>query len=147
MNQTLKIYLAGKMSGLSFEKMNSWRKELKTRLRSAADISGYRLQVINPVEFYNFEDKRHQTEEEAEDYDLAHVTTSNIIIVNLEGLNSSDGTKLELHDASYHNKIPVIAFGSHNLYEALHPWIKRDITRTEENMGAVIRYIQDFYMF
>ena len=24
----LKIYLAGKMSGLSFEEMNSWRKEV-----------------------------------------------------------------------------------------------------------------------
>lgn len=146
-NQTLKIYLAGKMSGLSFEEMNRWRKELKAKLQSAADISGYQLQVINPVEFYNFEEKRHQTEEEVEAYDLAHVTSSNMIIVNLEGLNSSDGTKLELHDANYHNKIPVIAFGSHKLYEVLHPWIKRDITRTEENMEAVIRYIQDFYMF
>lgn len=145
-NNTLKIYLAGKMSGLSWEAMNHWRQQLKTQLLAAAEISGYQLQVINPVEFYNFEEKRHQSEKEIQDYDLAHVTSSDLILVNLEGLNSSDGTKLELHDANYHNKIPVIAFGNHKLYEALHPWIKRDITRTEETMQDVIHYIQDFYL-
>lgn len=117
------------MSGLSWEAMNHWRQQLKTQLLSAAEISGYQLQVINPVEFYNFEEKRHQSEKEIQDYDLAHVTSTDLILVNLEGLNSSDGTKLELRDANYHNRIPVIAFGNRVLYENLHPWIKSNITR------------------
>lgn len=145
-NNKLKIYLAGKMSGLSFEKMNRWRHELKIQLLFTAEVSGYQLQVINPVDFYNFEEKKYQSEEEVMDYDLAHVISSDIIIVNLDGLDSSDGTKVELHDAKYHNNIPVIAFGNMELYESLHPWIKRNITRVEEDMENVVQYIQEFYM-
>lgn len=53
----LKIYEAGKMSGLSFEEMNIWRLELKVQLQLAAEVSGYKVQVINPVDYYNFEEK------------------------------------------------------------------------------------------
>lgn len=134
------------MSGLSFDEMNVWRKELKQQLQFAAEISGYKIQVVNPVEFYNFEEKKHQSEEEVEEYDLAHVVTSDVIVVNLNGLNSSDGTKIELHDAKYHNKIPVIGFGDKKLYENLHPWVKRNITRVEADISKVVKYIKDFYM-
>lgn len=134
------------MSGLSFDEMNNWRLDLKLQLQLAAEISGYKLQVINPVDYYNFEEKRHQSEVEVMEYDLAHVITSDVIIVNLDGLSTSDGTKIELHDAKYHNKIPVIAFGDKKLYENLHPWIKENITRVEEKIEDVVRYIQEFYM-
>lgn len=142
----LKIYLAGKMSGLPFEEMNSWRQNLKMQLELAAHISGYQIQVINPVDYFNFEEKKYQSEIEVEEYDLAHVVSSNIIIVNLDGLSSSDGTKIELHDAHYHNRIPVIAMGNSKQYADLHPWIRNDITRVEETMEDVVRYIQEFYM-
>ena len=49
------IYLAGKMSGLSFEEMYNWREDAKSRLLSMSNNAGYRLTVINPVDFYNFE--------------------------------------------------------------------------------------------
>lgn len=77
---------------------------------------------------------------------MNHVITSDVIVVNLEGLNSSDGTKIELHDAKYHNRIPVIAFGDRKLYDNLHPWVKENITRVEEKVEDVVRYIQEFYM-
>lgn len=142
----LKIYLAGKMSGLSFEEMNNWRKEVRDKLLIVAQIADYKVQIINPVDYYNFEEKRYQSEEEVEEYDLAHVVSSNIIITNLDGLDSSDGTKIEIHDAKYHNHIPVIAFGNKKLYENLHQWIKGDITRIEKNIDDVVSYIHEFYM-
>ena len=142
----LKIYEAGKMGGLTFSEMNNWRVELKNKLLNAAENADYKLLVINPVDFYNFEEQRFQSEEEVEDYDLAHVTTSDIIIVNLDGLNTSEGSKIELHDGNFHNKIPVIAFGDAELYNNLHPWIKRDITRFEKNIDDVVEYIRDFYL-
>ena len=142
----LKIYEAGKMGGLTFSEMNNWRVELKNKLLNAAENADYKLLVINPVDFYNFEERRFQSEEEVEDYDLAHVITSDIIIVNLDGLNTSDGSKIELHDGNFHNKIPVIAFGDAELYNNLHPWIKRDITRFEKNIDYVVEYIRDFYL-
>lgn len=145
-NGILKIYLAGKMGGLTFDEMNNWRKKLKLEILRQAGISGCKVLVINPIDFYNFEEKRYQSEEEVEDYDLAHVVSSDVVVVNLEGLNSSDGTKIELHDAHYHRRIPVVAFGDKGLYENLHPWVKRDITRVEENMHGVAKYLREFYM-
>lgn len=142
----LKVYEAGKMSGLSFEEMNTWRQNLKTQLLLAAEISGCKIQVINPVDYFNFKEKKYQSEAEVMEYDLSHVITSDVIVVNLDGLSTSDGTKIELHDAKYHNKIPVIALGDRKLYENLHPWVKENITRVEESMEDVVRYIQEFYM-
>lgn len=142
----LKIYLAGKMSGLSFNKMVAWRNTVRHRLFEKAEECGIQINIINPVLYYNFEKKRHQTEIEVEEFDLAHVVSSDIIIVNLDGLSDSIGTIIELHDAHYHNKIPVIAFGSKELYDNLHPWVKNEITRVEENIDDVCKYIRDFYM-
>ena len=70
-NGILKIYLAGKMGGLTFDEMNNWRKKLKLEILRQAGISGCQVLVINPIDFYNFEEKRYQSEEEVEDYDLA----------------------------------------------------------------------------
>lgn len=142
----LKIYLCGKMSELTHSEMNNWRHVLKNKLVSTADHRGYKAYVINPVDFYNFEEAKHQNEREVKDFDLSHVLSSNIIIVNLDGLSTSDGTKYELHDARKAN-IPVIAFGEYSLYEELHPWTKDNITRVEKNMEDVVKYIRDFYMF
>ena len=75
-----------------------------------------------------------------------HAITSDIVIVNLYGLKTSDGTKYEIHDCNYHHNIPVIAFGKRELYNELHPWIKEDITRVEDNGQDVVSYIRDFYM-
>ena len=146
MNRHLKIYLAGKMTGLSLEDMNFWRNKIRDELQYKAYYTDYQLSIINPVDFYNFESKNYQSEEEVEDYDLAHVISSDIIIVNLDGLNTSIGTIIELHDANYHYKIPVIAFGNKETYDNLHSWIKRDITRVEQNMDKVVKYIKDFYL-
>lgn len=142
----LKIYLAGKMSGLSLEEMRIWRDELKALLHKEAEYRNYTLTVINPVDFYNFEEIRHQSEAEVEDYDLAHVISSDVVIVNVDGLESSDGTKFEIHDANYHKRIPVIALDEKNRYWYLHPWIKRDITRVESSKESLVNYIRDFYM-
>lgn len=144
----MKIYLAGKMNGLSYEDMNSWRKEIKEKLK---EITYYttisNVKIINPVDFYNFQEVKYQTDIEVQNFDINHVISSDIVIVNLEGLSDSIGTIIEIHDAYYHNKIPVIAFGSKETYNSLHPWIRNSITRVEKNIDSVIEYIRDFYLF
>ena len=57
------------MSGLSFDEMNNWRKDAKSKLLSMADDTGYRLTVFNPVDFYNFEIIEYQSDEEVMGYD------------------------------------------------------------------------------
>jgi hypothetical protein len=142
----LKVYLAGKMNGLSYAEMSGWRNKIYEKLNAMANFHDKKINVVNPVLYYNFEEKRHQSEVEVEEFDLAHVVSSNIIIVNLDGLKNSIGTIIELHDAHYHHKIPVIAFGNQELYADLHPWIKNDITRIESNIDEMLDYIEDFYL-
>ena len=77
---------------------------------------------------------------------MAHVISSDILIVNLDKLIGSDGTKYEMFKANYCNKIPVIAFGDEKLYKDLHPWTQDDITRVEKTQIDVVNYIRDFYM-
>lgn len=146
LDKRLKIYLCGKMGGLNLEEMNTWREELKQKLLVQSMLSGYDVTVINPVSLYNFEVTKHQSENEVREYDIAHTITSDIVIVNLNGLSTSDGSKIEIHEANYHHKIPVLAFGDKELYDNLHPWIKENITRVEDSVQDVVNYIRDFYM-
>lgn len=141
----LKIYLAGKMSGLTYEEMNKWREDIAKIINHMADYCGKEVNVVNPVDYYNFRMPRHQNEREVMQYDLSHVKSSNIVVVNINGLRESIGSCIELYEA-YKNNIPVIALDKKDEYKYLHPWIKECITRYEGNEENVATYIKDFYM-
>ena len=145
-NKSIQIYLAGAMNGLTFNEMNAWRKKAKEKLLNSADLCNYNAIVINPVDFYNYEVDIHQSDKEVEDYDLALATSSDLLLVDIRGLDHSIGTIIEIHDCNFHRHIPVIVFGDIELYENLHPWIRRDITRFEYTIDDAINYISDFYM-
>ena len=146
MKNTLQIYLGGKMSGLDYKTMSMWRREVATQLFiTSSYFHNTKLCIIDPVTFFNFEEKRHQTELEVMKFDLAKVKSSDILIVNLDGLNTSIGTCIECYEA-YKKEIPVLAFGSEELYSNLHPWIQCCITRHDKTYLDTVQYIKDFYM-
>lgn len=140
----IKIYLAGKMAGLSFEEMNNWRKHISGLLIESSIYCDIDLNIINPVDYYNFEEKRYKTQKEVMLYDLQHVKTSDIVIANIANLSTSIGSCIELYEA-YTKQIPVIAFGNLQEYENLHPWVKECIIRFEETDKQIAKYIRDFY--
>ena len=146
MDKKIKIYLAGKMSGLTYQEMGVWRQEIENKFLIQSMLANYTIMVLNPVKLYNFEEVKHQSEKEIMNYDISHVVTSDIIIVNLDGLATSDGSKIEIYEANYNRKIPVIAFGDKELYNNLHPWLKECITRVDSNEISLCNYIYDFYM-
>jgi nucleoside 2-deoxyribosyltransferase len=133
----MKIYLAGKMSGLSFEEMNKWRQDIKNRL----SVNYPDINAINPVEFYSFEvyDKMKCIPKEVKEYDLWLVKNSDLILVNLD-YPDSIGTAIELHMAQEW-KIPVVGFGK----TKNHDWIECCLTRKCKNMEEAIDYIISFY--
>lgn len=142
---SLQIYLAGKMSGLSFSEMNEWRKNIKSIIKGYTMYLGINVSVVNPVEYFNFEEKRHKSELEVMKFDLNKVKSSDIIIVNMKGLNTSIGTCIELYEA-YKRDIPILAFGSEEEYNELHPWIQCFITRYDNDYHDTAFYISEFYM-
>lgn len=141
----LVIYECGRMSGLTIQQMRAWRDCFKATITQVAENIGAKIKVCNPCDYYNFETIRHQSELEPMKFDLARVKESDLVVVNLEGLNISIGSIIECYEA-WKNNIPVLAFGSKTDYENLHPWIKCCITRVDEDYRECINYISDFYM-
>lgn len=141
----LQIYLAGKMSGLTTKEMRSWRDYFSILLKEIAENMGVNVKVINPCDYYTFDFPKHQSELEVMNFDLSRVKESNLVVVNMDGLNTSIGTIIECYEA-YKQGIPVLAFGSDEEYEKLHPWVQCCITRHDKNYRKCINYIGDFYM-
>lgn len=88
-NDGLTIYLAGKMAGLSIEEQTTWRKFVTAELDKYSDMANYKTNVISPCDYFNFEEPRHQNEQEVMKFDLNLVRGSDIVIVNTNGLNTS----------------------------------------------------------
>lgn len=133
-----KIYLAGKMSGLTFEEMNLWRVKASMMLKGYSDVH-----IENPCHYYNFEFVPTTfTDKECKEFDLWLVKNSDLILVNLDFPNSI-GTAIEMELGSRIWNKPVIAFG--HLVD-IHPWMKEAVTKHCETMEEAIEYIFNFYL-
>jgi len=145
--QTFNIYLAGGMTGLSYEEYTSWRRQVKKelfRIRSYTSCEYInKLFVIDPSEYFNFENPSHNSEREVMEFDLYKVKNSNLIIVNFNS-PSSLGTMAELAIA-YENRIPVIGLnkGAKNI---LHPWQIEMCSRIFTDMYELTAYVNDYYL-
>ena len=139
-----KVYLAGKMSGLSFEVSDKWRSDFQYIMKTAM-LSDDNYIIINPNKYYNFKNPTHQSEKEVMQYDLNHVRSSDIIVVNLDGINTSIGTAMELYAAAQLN-IPVLAWGTSEEWENTHPWLRECISRVESDMHNLCEYIFEYYL-
>ena len=99
-NNKLTIYLAGKMSGLNKNDYCKWRSELTDALIDKAFLVGSSIQIINPTDYFDFDDMDRHLEKEVMQFDLNMVRQSDIVIVNVSGVSSSIGTAIELYEAN-----------------------------------------------
>lgn len=141
----LTIYLAGKMGGLNKNEMTKWRKFVSTELDRYSDAANYKVNVISPCDYFSFDEQRHQNEQEVMKFDLGLVHSSDIVVVNTNGLNSSIGSAIEIYEA-WKSDIPVIAYDENGDYKTLHSWLKCCIARVEPCVMDMCEYIKDFYM-
>lgn len=140
------IYLAGAMSGVSYEEYMIWRNDAAKLLQSKSDKS---LHIINPGEYYNFEmNEGTYTEHEVKYFDLYCVKHSDLVLVNLT-YHDSIGTAIEIHEAHDNWGIPVIGFcpndTRHKVYP-MHPWMKLSLTKECKTLEAAVDYICEFYL-
>lgn len=138
-NIAYKIYLAGGMTGLTFEESNDWRVFIKNKLIQIADSS---VKIINPNDYFNFLLKTHETEREVKNFDLHLVRNADLIIVNFNAPNSI-GTAQELAVAN-ENKIPILGLNKHNF--KLHPWLVESCERIFDNSMDLIYYVRNYYL-
>lgn len=140
--ESVKIYLSGGMGSLSMEEQSKWRNQII----NAINFGDYHCEkkpiFFNPVNYYNFEERRHKTEREIVDFDLNAVRNSDLIIVNFNDPKSL-GTCAELAIA-YDRHIPIIGINKNKL--ELHPWLTEFVTRMCDDIREAVEYTVDFFL-
>lgn len=139
--ETVRVYLSGAMSGISFEEQSKWRNQIINAVKYNYECEK-NVHFFNPVNYYNFEENNHKSEREIMEFDLYNLRNSNLVIVNLKN-SSSIGTAMELMLAKELN-IPVIAFGVGE--QEVHPWILETCTRVCDDLRDTVSHIVDFYL-
>jgi nucleoside 2-deoxyribosyltransferase len=136
--KNIKIYLAGAISKLSIQDMNSWRIKATNLLEETE----YPIHVENPCNYFNpVTCGGTYTELQAKEFDLWLVKNCDLILVNLD-FPDSIGTAIELDRAYNIYGKPVIAFGT----AKNHPWIELSVTKRCDTLEEAVEHIRDFYL-
>ncbi len=139
--ETVKIYLSGGMGNLTMDEQSRWRSQIIDEIKTNCECEKKPI-FFNPVDYYNFEEKRHKTEKEIVEFDLNAVRNSDLIIVNFNDPNSL-GTCAELAIA-YDMHIPIIGINKDGV--ELHPWLDTFTTRMCDSLREAVDYVVDFYL-
>ena len=140
--ETIKIYLSGSMSDSSWEEQSRWRKQIRNAIKYEDYDCEKKPTFFDPTQYYNFEEKRHETEYEVMQFDLHNLRNSNLVIVNFNKVDSI-GTAMELMLA-YELKIPIIGLNIDK--KELHPWLECSCNRMFSNMRDLVDYVVEFYL-
>lgn len=149
--KTVKIYTAGKMGGLPYNEQIKWRLELRRKLFHLVDWErcNVNVQFVHPPLYYSYDrPESYQTLHEVKAWDLTQLSTCDIMVVNLDEIESSVGTCMEIGfvDAlnfSQPKKIFVIGIGNPT---GLNPWIIDSMFRIEKSIDDAVVYINDFLL-
>jgi nucleoside 2-deoxyribosyltransferase len=140
--ESVRIYLSGGMSGLSFEEQAKWR----TQIRDAIKYGDYDLKkapmFFDPTQYYSVFEKEHKTEREAMEFDLYNLRKSDLVVVNFNNPKSL-GTAMELMLAD-ELRIPVIGINKDKV--ELHPWLECCTTRMCDSLKEAVEHIARYYL-
>lgn len=142
-----KIYTCGKMSGISFQEQMEWRLRIEGEVKKCLDF-GQGVKFIHPPMFYNYEENYQKSEREILEWEMAQVHDCDIVIVNLDGIDSTVGSHMELGAVQGINRfgdkhIFVIGLGKD---DGLHPWIKESCIRIEDDYAKAAEYIVEYLL-
>ena len=142
-----RIYTCGKMSGKAFEYIVAWRGKLEHEVSLRTDGRN-RVVWVHPPCYYNYEEQNHKSEREIFLWELNHVRTCNIFVVNLEDVETSVGSLMELGAAVGANlcgaNISIIGIGDEKKIK--YPWIKEACLRIEDNIKDAAEFIAGYLL-
>ncbi len=134
------------MAGLSFDEQMSWRYEIEDRIKDKTDVS---IKFVHPPLYYNHEEKGYKSQEEIKQWEIAQIRNSDIVIVNLDGINDSVGTHFELGVIDSMNDFGsrhIHALGIGKLNENIHPWIMETFLRCEDDCEKMAEYVVNYLL-
>ncbi len=127
------VYLAGKMSGLTFKKMSMWR------IRAAKVLKKANFKVFDPVHTDLASAYSSKSIVVNNKYQIRH---SDIVLAEFDYEDISLGTFGEIVFA-YENNIPVITWGT--CKKIYHPWIQFHITNHFIDLEDALNHIIENY--
>lgn len=141
----ISIYLCGGMGKFgkeNFDKGNAWRRYCKQALETCE--YDYKVNVINPNDYFNFVDEPQQYKSQSEvmNLDIHKLRNSDLVIANFNDMYSL-GSMAELAIA-HERRIPVIGLDIDK--QTLHPWQVCICERIFNDIDEMLDYIQDFYL-
>lgn len=145
------VYLAGTMTGLSYEQMKDWRIKAARRLRS------HGFEVLDPCDrvdgdnFQQLMDCAHGGAEcvltpapEVVDSNIYHITRSDIVLAEFDYDRVSIGTIGEVIVAARELKKPVIAWGKNHKVHS-YPWVRKHLTAHRDDLDGALDHIIEVY--
>lgn len=142
-----KIYTCGKMSGLSYSQQMKWRKNIEKLIRDKFNQK-HAITFIHPPFYYNYVIAKHKSEKEILDWEMMQLHDCDIVIVNLNQIDSTTGSHMELGAVQGINRfgdkyIFVVGIGDD---KNLHPWIKETCNRIEKSYSDAAEYIAEYLL-
>lgn len=133
------VYLAGKMTGLTYEEMMEWRIHAENFLR-IPDTGESKFRIINPVDtdFGTTPSKREMVHS-----NKFQISNSDIVLAELNHEEVSIGTLFEIAYANEKGK-PVIVWGK-NKKIIDHLWVEESITKAFDTLFDACVYIRRNY--
>lgn len=146
MGKRWKVYTAGRMSGIQYLDQINWRIDIQNAIMERTEEN---VEFIHPPYFYNYDEKNHRSDAEILEWEMSQLNDCDIVIVNLDGIESSIGTHMELGAVQGINRfsgkhIYVVGIGSPS--QELHPWIREACIRIEADMDDAAEYIAKYLL-
>lgn len=150
--KNFKIYTCGKMSGLTYSQQMLWRSGITFYVKQKyKEIHGTDANItfINPPDYFSYEENLHKTEREVMEWELSQVCDCDVVIFNLDGIEDSIGSHMELGAVRGANiasgkNIKVVAIGE--IPQDLHPWLQLSWFRHEETIEEAADYIAKYLL-
>lgn len=142
-----KIYTCGKMNGITFSQQMQWRQIIEAFIKDHYDGND-RVTFIHPPLYFNYDHMQHKSEREILDWEMKQLHDCDVVIVDLNQIDSTIGSHMELGAVQGINR-----FGDRYIYvigvgntENLHPWIKETCMRIEDNYSDAAKYIAEYLL-
>lgn len=141
MSEVFRIYLAGPVKYES-DNGDTWRQQAVKFIKQAAEDYDCNVKVINPNDHFSYDENNAQSDRQVKQFYMDQILHSRLVLVSLDGTNTSPGTSAELQFAEDH-KIQIIGFETGR---EVYNWCKASCQYTCPSLLGAISYICEHYL-
>jgi hypothetical protein len=138
------IYLAGAMTGKTYEEMNGWREEVTRAIERSTSFNRM-VRVINPVLYYSTADE-YDDDKEYIRWELRNAENADVVISGCDTKVNSIGTSVETALA-FKKNVPIVLFITDGYACDVHPYLSymSDKFFYHDEVDKMVEYIARYF--